>query len=309
MTQKDGPRTDPLSPRAAPATGPRVESSPIDLSEIPTAAEVALNPPHFEFEPVASPPPEPAPEAFVPCALCGKPVDGVLESTMPVLCGCDEEPPPEPAEERSRAIRERREVCRILGEPFMAELADAIDPLPAPALPRPEEPAPTVLTGCQMKDTPETRELVAAAGRILAAPRPPKHACAGDGCPVCEKWMDDPRALSAPPPGEREAWIAGAAAAYRHGGRTRERAEHCARWLCDVTFGPTAAPPPGEERLRERIEALATEWDTEAERREREAQGGRRHMRTTLQIGARFERNHAERLRAALREDEKGAKP
>jgi hypothetical protein len=115
-------------------------------------------------------------------------------------------------------------------------------------------PVPTVVTGCQMKDTPETRELVAAAGRILAAPRPPKHACAGSGCPVCEKWMDDPRALS--------------------------------------------APPPGEERLRERIEKIADECDAAAAVSEvdilgREVDG----------------RRVAARLRAALREDEKGVKP
>jgi hypothetical protein len=42
-------------------------------------------------------------------------------------------------------------------------MAETPPPRAAPA------PAPTVLSGCQMKDTPETRELVAAAGRMLAA--------------------------------------------------------------------------------------------------------------------------------------------
>jgi hypothetical protein len=131
---------------------------------------------------------------------------------------------------------------------MIADVAGALAAAKEPA------PVPTVVTGCQMKDTPETRELVAAAGRILAAPRPPKHACAGSGCPVCEKWMDDPRALS--------------------------------------------APPPGEERLRERIEKIADECDAAAAVSEvdilgREVDG----------------RRVAARLRAALREDENGAKP
>jgi hypothetical protein len=42
-------------------------------------------------------------------------------------------------------------------------MSDPLSPRAAPAT------APTVLTGCQMRDTPETRELVAAAGQMLAA--------------------------------------------------------------------------------------------------------------------------------------------
>jgi hypothetical protein len=51
---------------------------------------------------------------------------------------------------------------------------------PSPSLPD----APRVLTGCQMKDTPETRELVAAAGRMLAAApaRETPVPCGGRAC-------------------------------------------------------------------------------------------------------------------------------
>jgi hypothetical protein len=46
---------------------------------------------------------------------------------------------------------------------MIADVAGALAAAKEPA------PVPTVVTGCQMKDTPETRELVAAAGRMLAA--------------------------------------------------------------------------------------------------------------------------------------------
>jgi hypothetical protein len=47
---------------------------------------------------------------------------------------------------------------------------ECINPVRAPSPSLPD--APRVLTGCQMRDTPETRELVAAAGQMLRAPLP-----------------------------------------------------------------------------------------------------------------------------------------
>jgi hypothetical protein len=51
---------------------------------------------------------------------------------------------------------------------------------------------------------------------------------------------------------------------------------------------------------REQIEALVAEWLTEASRRERMAAMARGFAREELRQGARFERAHAERLRAVL---------
>lgn len=50
--------------------------------------------------------------------------------------------------------------------------------------------------------------------------------------------------------------------------------------------------------LRERVEGLAKEWETEADRRDREADARRRGDRLALRTGAAFERGHAIRLRA-----------
>jgi hypothetical protein len=139
-----------------------------------------------------------------------------------------------------------------------------------------EPPTPTVLTGCQMRDTPETRELVAAAGRMLAGGRGPAMILARwrERCPCdCEDCRALTRVLPSP-----------------------------------VSEG--RAPPPGEERLRERIEKIADEWEQEALRRDRDAASEKTaSKRDRLILGAGFERNHADALRAALREDEKGAKP
>jgi hypothetical protein len=56
-----------------------------------------------------------------------------------------------------------------------------------------------------------------------------------------------------------------------------------------------SAPPPGEERLRERVEAALTKVETEAD-----SEG------SSWESGAKYA---VSALRAALREDEKGATP
>jgi hypothetical protein len=52
--------------------------------------------------------------------------------------------------------------------------------------------------------------------------------------------------------------------------------------------------------LREKVEAIAKEWEAEAARRDRAAMRFKRDMRVSLQTGASFERNHAAALRALL---------
>jgi hypothetical protein len=70
-----------------------------------------------------------------------------------------------------------------------------------------------------------------------------------------------------------------------------------------------SAPPPGEE-LRERVEALAVEWECQIANAPRDAgyvdSQGRGHL---YGAEARLVQQHSDALRAALREDEKGAKP
>jgi hypothetical protein len=95
--------------------------------------------------------------------------------------------PPEPAEECAEVLtcndcghhgRCEREKVRAT-VPGWREKAGDCDAR-APALPQPEESATTVLTGCQMKDTPETRELVE--GRRCAIVTEPIL-----GCPKCHR--------------------------------------------------------------------------------------------------------------------------
>jgi hypothetical protein len=328
----------PLSPRAAPATGPwdgafrdeiqcpHCDAIDYEHTDYPSALQkdgdeveaccafcdkpmrVALCASYtYATAPLAapaSPPPEPAPEAFVPCALCGKPVDGVLESTMPVLCGCDEEPPPEPAEERCPDCGETP--AEAAARWARIELSPNYDPegaptpcdhaaLPAPALPRPEEPVLGNLTG---------------------------SATAGD----------DPRSLliepaaSAPPPRPeesalREALLAAIRLALGTMQKPMERMTRvCAMGLIepacdhpslralqsamttlqDAHDAALSAPPPGE------AVRLLTAMEEEARRGF--IYGHARTGADWREALTRYEKALAA-LRAALREDEKGAKP
>jgi hypothetical protein len=62
-----------------------------------------------------------------------------------------------------------------------------------------------------------------------------------------------------------------------------------------------ASAPPEASGLRETCDALATEWENEALRRDRDAAAEKAaSKRDRLILGASFERNHADRLRAAL---------
>jgi hypothetical protein len=71
-----------------------------------------------------------------------------------------------------------------------------------------------------------------------------------------------------------------------------------------------SAPPPGEERLRERVEALAVKWEGEAVRFAAVASGSSiDRAREAAANLYKDRRDSAAALRAALREDEKGAKP
>jgi hypothetical protein len=67
---------------------------------------------------------------------------------------------------------------------------------------------------------------------------------------------------------------------------------------CDRCKKPP--PPAREPGLRERVEALAVEWETEAARRDRDASRVTGQQRKALRLGASFERNHAAALRRAL---------
>jgi hypothetical protein len=275
-----------LSPRAAPATGPRVESAPIDLSEIPTAAEVALNPPRFDFKPAASPPPEPAEER-----------NGCVAAELGWMIERAKKDGNEGDARRFDALRQMFDAAR------------------APALPRPE-------------------------GHVHGP------GCTTGECGVCgtwhcmahlkpgAKWLTDLAdcpgpAASAPPPRPEESAEfargrkAGIEEAARH---LRERC--CGRW--DVQFIASeleayirrhpdlralSAPPPGEERLREALSELrqqvedtvlvaTTDTDDEGWITAYHFKTGAIHRLIAKARGP-----IPSALRAALREDEKGAKP
>jgi hypothetical protein len=191
------------SPRAAPATGPRrpwtarcgacavTADTTVDADYTDVAAPPGWTSPHGTWlcdrcVPVpASPPPEPAER----CA-CGEVLGDAGWASAPDAPpghspkGCA---PPEPAEECAEVLtcndcghhgRCEREKVRAT-VPGWREKAGDCDAR-APALPQPEESATTVLTGCQMKDTPETRELVE--GRRCAIVTEPIL-----GCPKCHR--------------------------------------------------------------------------------------------------------------------------
>jgi hypothetical protein len=90
----------------------------------------------------------------------------------------------------------------------------------------------------------------------------------------------------------------------RHGrSETVDAAEHLGHAARALILEDRASPPPAREPegLRERVEALAKEWETEADRRDRDADGSPSGVpRVKLRTGASFERAHAEALRSAL---------
>jgi hypothetical protein len=263
-----------LSPRAAPATGPRddvLAKWDGALRQMADGAVPAARDPDGHrtgcagwedckcFPAPASPPPEPAEERH--CKTCGDTGVVASEAFVPDAPGWAPESKPcpdcpaEPAEEPRCSCAWTADF-RDHGEgrrgPHHREACPMHEP--APALPRPEESA--------------------LDGEGYTFPH----------LPQCDVFVTQGRGFLQPP------------APCSCG------AEKAARAL--------SAPPPGEERLRERIEKIADEWEQEALRRDRDAASEKTaSKRDRLILGAGFERNHADALRAALREDEKGAKP
>jgi hypothetical protein len=251
---------------AAPATGPRVESSPIDLSEIPTAAEVALNPPRFEFEPAAPPPPEPAEER----SDSADDPEALLRVTR------------SQRDTAETALRAERTTVSFLRECLVAA-ADHLDGLGA-----------RMAADRARAEASPDRTFTAASAPL---PRPEESAL-----PEIERLMD-----------------ALVSAAYRHGHADaheettpaeREAAPMPVEAARAALLRALFAPPPGEERLRERIEALAVEWECQIANAPRDAgyvdSQGRGHL---YGAEARLVQQHSDALRTALREDEKGATP
>jgi hypothetical protein len=261
----------PLSPRAAPATGPR-----------PTCG-VFCNVVRADA-----------------CDGCGRWVSICLThgptAAHRCVCAAPASPPPEPAEERCPDCGETP--AEAAARWARIELSPNYDPegaptpcdhaaLRAPALPRPEEPVLGNLTGSATAgDDPRSLLIEPAASAPL--PRPEESGFTA-GVAAAARAVDRLAAHTSREDEEQRAWLyayAKAAAAIR----------------------ALSAPPPGEERLREALAVLVEiakakhEWDR--------AFGVVQIIGIsdchTLQARA---RRAVIALRAALREDEKGAKP
>jgi hypothetical protein len=260
---------DPLSPRAAPATGPR-EPECLCRGRYPFLAH--HTPDHCgALAYVSGDPQAPA------CSVCWTPLAAPAS------------PPPEPAEERRGCADGPR--CDhfecVEDRQFRAlETRRA-----APALPRPEESALSAI-----RDLTENGSVVALNRLDAVASAPPPRP--EESARIAADSLDDADVLAE-------------AVGYMEAGREP------VGWLWS-SDGPwiakhlraLSAPPPGEERLRERVEALAVKWEGEAVRFAAVASGSSiDRAREAAANLYKDRRDSAAALRAALREDEKGAKP
>jgi hypothetical protein len=342
---------DPLSPRAAPATGPQPEPGdettacadckhqPYDHGE--RGCRVVQRPGHpcgcdrrrtvldraneigASITAPASPPPEPAEERSAlplcdpmdesPCRWgCPHPMKYHSPSIGCERCACD---PQQPAEERSEP-----RACLWHSDCDAAERAQrpgfpVAHYRPAPALPRPEggfrvafRPPVTVAdTGTGQAVTVERPPVVTYTGQTgnlyAALPRPEEPAlrealgkvnAIRNSIIGLQKinWSEHIYPLVAV---LNEAGFVGMPypEARENYGTMLERTLAAEAEVARLRA--LSAPPPGEERLRERVEAALTKVETEAD-----SEG------SSWESGAKYA---VSALRAALREDEKGAKP
>jgi hypothetical protein len=276
-----------LSPRAAPAREPYCACHDDGPPDATGRCETCLLP---RRAPAPSPPRE----------SCDDPA---CEQCCPCCQSAPASPPPGPAEERSDSADDPEALLRVTrSQRDTAETALRAERTTVSFLRECLVAAADHLDGLGARMAADRARAEASPDRTFTAASAPLPRPEESALPEIERLMD-----------------ALVSAAYRHGHADaheettpaeREAAPMPVEAARAALLRALFAPPPGEERLRERIEALAVEWECQIANAPRDAgyvdSQGRGHL---YGAEARLVQQHSDALRTALREDEKGATP